>query len=250
MKDLTFIEDGNSTYLDDNIVNFERVRMVHVILSDIHQIQRSGGYNFEKIDAVGSYLSYHLIHLDESEIYKRSKNCELHSAPSPDIHTALKKKSKSFGNLFEYSNSKKEEQRKEIPAEQQQLEGKESAHRLLPPEMKPLMRSMNQSSFLMACGTGVLVSNDHQPNNRASVSFGTPLASLLQQQLQAEEANYKLEQNAVTETLDLASSPKEKLQNKSKSFGSMMMVFNSKLSRTQSSGNKSISIEITPPQRN
>jgi hypothetical protein len=59
LTDLTFIEDGNSNYLDienrTDIINFEKMRRVSVVIEKI-VIYQQQPYNFTKLDSIFNYI--------------------------------------------------------------------------------------------------------------------------------------------------------------------------------------------------
>jgi hypothetical protein len=66
-----------------NLINFEKRKLVHQILSKIEESQNIG-YNFKQVPELEKILQ-NLPQLDEKEMYKRSLECEPRHATKKDI---------------------------------------------------------------------------------------------------------------------------------------------------------------------
>jgi hypothetical protein len=75
LKDLTFIEDGNNNFMGTGVVNFQKMRMVADVITEIQQAQQSK-FGFQKNLRILAYLMYGLTIWDEEAIYSKSKQCE------------------------------------------------------------------------------------------------------------------------------------------------------------------------------
>jgi len=73
LHDLTFIEDGNPDYLDENntAINFEKMRMIAGVFLNIQKYQQQQ-YNFKEISTIREYLNNTLVIHTEEELYKLS----------------------------------------------------------------------------------------------------------------------------------------------------------------------------------
>jgi hypothetical protein len=90
LRDLTFIEDGNPDYVeDDQFMNFEKMRMLSGVLSTIAKYQRVP-YNFEPVPVVQEYiLAGTGVNLSDSALHKYSLLCEASSNGSGSGHSTL-----------------------------------------------------------------------------------------------------------------------------------------------------------------
>ena len=109
LTDLTFIGDGNDSYLDEErgIVNFEKMRKETHVIKDIMLYQQNP-YNFNVVEIIRSYFNYIIETkehcLSEKENFKLSRQYEpksmiesLNSKFSISKKLSLKKrKSKKF----------------------------------------------------------------------------------------------------------------------------------------------------------
>jgi len=77
LRDLTFIEDGNPDFVeDDQFMNFEKMRMLNGVLSSISKYQ-SVQYNFEPVPSVQEYIiSGTNVNLSDASLHKYSLLCE------------------------------------------------------------------------------------------------------------------------------------------------------------------------------
>jgi len=77
LKDLTFIEDGNMTYLEESVVNFQKMRMLAGIFKSISEFQRHS-YNFTPVPQLQKYLLHGVApEQNDNELYKLSYQCEI-----------------------------------------------------------------------------------------------------------------------------------------------------------------------------
>mmetsp|Transcript_19709 Transcript_19709/g.50031 ORF Transcript_19709/g.50031 Transcript_19709/m.50031 type:complete len:633 (-) Transcript_19709:72-1970(-) len=83
LKDLTFIEDGNPDYLAQNLINFEKMRMISKVFQDIQRFQEVQ-YCLKEVPVIQKWLDLKLTNtLDEKELYNISVKCEPGSRGSP-----------------------------------------------------------------------------------------------------------------------------------------------------------------------
>eukprot|EP00026_Physarum_polycephalum_P004383 Phypoly_transcript_04401.p1 GENE.Phypoly_transcript_04401~~Phypoly_transcript_04401.p1 ORF type:complete len:543 (+),score=73.34 Phypoly_transcript_04401:306-1934(+) len=80
LRDLTFIEDGNPDFVeDDQFLNFEKMRMLNSVLSSIAKYQ-SVPYNFEPVPCIQEYIiSATTVNLSDASLHKYSLLCEASS---------------------------------------------------------------------------------------------------------------------------------------------------------------------------
>lgn len=77
LRDLTFTEIGNPTYLDENlkIINYEKFRMLSDIILDFKKYQQVL-YHFEPVIQIQTMLRYSIPTMDEDEQYQISISLE------------------------------------------------------------------------------------------------------------------------------------------------------------------------------
>lgn len=77
LRDLTFIEVGNPTYLDKEkrMINYDKFRMLAAVIEDICKYQQIP-YPFEPMDDVITSLRISMLTLDEDELFNTSKIVE------------------------------------------------------------------------------------------------------------------------------------------------------------------------------
>lgn len=73
-RDLTFIEDGNQTFVENGLINFEKQVMVAGVVADVFKFQKVV-YPFEPNPTVQAFLQ-HLLVLNSQTLYKQSLLCE------------------------------------------------------------------------------------------------------------------------------------------------------------------------------
>src|SRR4051812_28843670 len=83
LMDLTFIEEGNPDRLKNNLINFEKRKLVYTILSKIEQFQNVS-YNFQRVPEIEELLK-NLAQKSEKETYSLSLVCEPRNATKKDI---------------------------------------------------------------------------------------------------------------------------------------------------------------------
>jgi len=71
LTDLTFLNDGNSKYLDSGLINFDKCRRVSAVIQEIIQYQQTP-YCLLSVDDIQTYLHTVDIINDEEVIYKMS----------------------------------------------------------------------------------------------------------------------------------------------------------------------------------
>jgi hypothetical protein len=70
LNDLTFIEDGNLTKLNDQLINYEKIQMLSNVILKLKKLT-STTYNFRNEEAIQGYL-HHPPRLSEDEIFEES----------------------------------------------------------------------------------------------------------------------------------------------------------------------------------
>jgi hypothetical protein len=77
LRDLTFIEVGNPTYLDEEktMINFEKFRMLAAVLEDLRSYQQVP-YSFEQNRSVEAAFKHSILTLDPDELYNVSRIVE------------------------------------------------------------------------------------------------------------------------------------------------------------------------------
>eukprot|EP01119_Soliformovum_irregulare_P009186 TRINITY_DN22377_c0_g1_i1.p1 TRINITY_DN22377_c0_g1~~TRINITY_DN22377_c0_g1_i1.p1 ORF type:complete len:657 (-),score=173.64 TRINITY_DN22377_c0_g1_i1:8-1909(-) len=75
LKDLTFVQDGNSNFDADGRVNFYKMRMISSMFKDMKKCQQSN-FNFKKDIEVLSFLKFGMRIRDEEEIWTLSQRCQ------------------------------------------------------------------------------------------------------------------------------------------------------------------------------
>jgi len=78
LRDLTFIEDGNDTYLNEEtkLINYEKMKMLATTFAKIHQYQQVA-YKFDAHPGVVEYLTKaRVIIQNDEELRKCSLSCE------------------------------------------------------------------------------------------------------------------------------------------------------------------------------
>lgn len=80
LRDLTFIEDGNPDFVeDDAFLNFEKMRMLAGVLSTVAKYQQVA-YNFEPVPVIQEYIiSGTAVNLNDAALHKYSLLCEASS---------------------------------------------------------------------------------------------------------------------------------------------------------------------------
>ncbi|KAI8815016.1 ras guanine nucleotide exchange factor domain-containing protein [Cladochytrium replicatum] len=84
LKDLTFAEDGNQTFLPPECihVNFQKFRMISGMLEQVSELQRRR-YDFAPEEQMQWFLVEGWIVLDDAELYEQSKICEPRLSAAP-----------------------------------------------------------------------------------------------------------------------------------------------------------------------
>ena len=77
LKDLTFLDVGNSRYLDEdsNIINFDKYRMIGSIITELRNFQQIP-YKFEADVVCQQLLRFAIIPFDEDNLYEISRILE------------------------------------------------------------------------------------------------------------------------------------------------------------------------------
>jgi len=102
LRDLTFLEVGNATYLDEEkkIINFDKFRMLAAVLADIEAYQ-GVPYLFEPVPAVQYSLRHSLLTLDPDELFNLSRIVEPSSLKRTSIAQVVRKeRNRSGSNLL------------------------------------------------------------------------------------------------------------------------------------------------------
>jgi len=100
LTDLTFTEDGNSNYLKvqdgrEDIVNFEKMRRVAVLIKDICTYQQTP-YNFEKVPLIYDFFAGDLPFEDDNSLFRRSRVLEPPDVNNPGQVITPKKAKKTI----------------------------------------------------------------------------------------------------------------------------------------------------------
>ena len=84
LRDITFIEVGNSTFLkkDKKMINYDKFRMLAAVLQDVRKYQQVP-YPFEPILEIQTPLRVSMLTLDEDQLFNLSKIIEPSSLNSP-----------------------------------------------------------------------------------------------------------------------------------------------------------------------
>jgi len=77
LRDLTFIEDGNPDFVeDDSLLNFEKMRMISGVLNQVRKYQ-SVPYMFEPVPTIQEYIvNGTAVNLSDDALHKYSLLCE------------------------------------------------------------------------------------------------------------------------------------------------------------------------------
>ena len=101
LKDLTFLDIGNSKYLDEaeTKLNFDKLRMIAKVISEVHNFQKIP-YQFEEITAIQKLLFSIVTPFDEDQLYNISRILE---PPAPkgakkEVNTSLMGKIRKKAN--------------------------------------------------------------------------------------------------------------------------------------------------------
>eukprot|EP01102_Stenamoeba_stenopodia_P001613 TRINITY_DN1144_c0_g1_i1.p1 TRINITY_DN1144_c0_g1~~TRINITY_DN1144_c0_g1_i1.p1 ORF type:complete len:605 (-),score=138.63 TRINITY_DN1144_c0_g1_i1:105-1919(-) len=88
LRDLTFVEDGNETFLNSTkIVNYEKMRMLSTILNEIKELQTQQ-YNIQQDKSILQYLLVdRVIYLTDDELRQESLLCEISKRHSMSVDT-------------------------------------------------------------------------------------------------------------------------------------------------------------------
>jgi hypothetical protein len=100
LRDLTFIEDGNPDFVeDDSLMNFEKMRMISNVLSTISKYQKVP-YNFEPVPVIQDYIiNGTAVNLSDSALHKYSLLCEASSLSGGGTLGAVKEEPKKTKRL-------------------------------------------------------------------------------------------------------------------------------------------------------
>lgn len=92
LRDITFIEVGNSSYLDADmkVINYDKFRMLAAVLQDIRKYQQIP-YPFDPLPELQTPLRVSMLTLDEDQLFNLSRIVE----PSA-LQSTRKKSSSSF----------------------------------------------------------------------------------------------------------------------------------------------------------
>uniref|UniRef100_A0A7S4I1Z5 Ras-GEF domain-containing protein n=1 Tax=Vannella robusta TaxID=1487602 RepID=A0A7S4I1Z5_9EUKA len=73
LRDLTFLEVGNPTYLDEakRMINYEKFRMIANVFQDFQKYQRIR-YDFEEVKRVQTAIRYSMVAIDAKQLHKLS----------------------------------------------------------------------------------------------------------------------------------------------------------------------------------
>lgn len=88
LRDLTFVEDGNETFLNSTkIVNYEKMRMLSTILNELTTLQTQN-YNIQQDKSILQYLlTDRVVYLTDDELRQESLLCEISKRHSMNVDT-------------------------------------------------------------------------------------------------------------------------------------------------------------------
>jgi len=97
LRDLTFLEVGNPTYLNEEkgIINFDKFRMLAAVLADVQAFQ-SVPYEFEALPSIQMALRHSLITLDPDQLYNLSRIVEPSTIKNSSSSVVVKKRGSSI----------------------------------------------------------------------------------------------------------------------------------------------------------
>eukprot|EP01113_Clastostelium_recurvatum_P049806 TRINITY_DN928_c0_g1_i4.p1 TRINITY_DN928_c0_g1~~TRINITY_DN928_c0_g1_i4.p1 ORF type:complete len:1284 (+),score=384.18 TRINITY_DN928_c0_g1_i4:97-3948(+) len=75
LTDLTFINDGNPTFLPNGMVNFDKCRRLAAVVQEIQQYQQTP-YCLELVDYIQAFITSVPVGLGDEDVYKRSLEIE------------------------------------------------------------------------------------------------------------------------------------------------------------------------------
>jgi hypothetical protein len=77
LRDLTFIEDGNSNHMGvETEINFLKMRLLSKVFKSVTHYQQAASYMFTPVPQLQQYLLEGVTVLNETELYKMSYQCE------------------------------------------------------------------------------------------------------------------------------------------------------------------------------
>lgn len=83
--DLTFIEDGNPSFVSGGLINFGKRRLVYNVVESIKRFQ-GVAYNLRLVDEISTFFNLSgLRRLDDKELYQHSLTIEPRNAERSDI---------------------------------------------------------------------------------------------------------------------------------------------------------------------
>ena len=74
LSDLTFMEDGNPDFVKDNLINFEKRKLIYSVIAEVARYQ-SQPYAFPVLEPIFTFLT-ELPSFSEKEMYKLSLTYE------------------------------------------------------------------------------------------------------------------------------------------------------------------------------
>ncbi|KAJ6253909.1 guanine nucleotide exchange factor [Anaeramoeba flamelloides] len=77
LSDLTFIEDGNGDYTNNNLINFQKCSLLSDVILKINNCKKQS-YNFKPNTQIQNYLKNFIYEKDEGKNYKKSLQLEEH----------------------------------------------------------------------------------------------------------------------------------------------------------------------------
>src|SRR5687768_1540978 len=84
LQDLVFIEDGNQTWTDEGLLNFDKISIFAKVLQPIRAFQQTP-YRLFPIPFLQDYLMHKLILLDDNTLDEESFKRELKPMGSPKV---------------------------------------------------------------------------------------------------------------------------------------------------------------------
>eukprot|EP00005_Dracoamoeba_jomungandri_P003031 CAMPEP_0174260506 /NCGR_PEP_ID=MMETSP0439-20130205/9795_1 /TAXON_ID=0 /ORGANISM="Stereomyxa ramosa, Strain Chinc5" /LENGTH=463 /DNA_ID=CAMNT_0015344761 /DNA_START=92 /DNA_END=1483 /DNA_ORIENTATION=+ len=88
LRDLTFVEEGNNTYSEDNLINYDKIQLVGQVIREVQWFQENCKYSGMELSTVPTTIKYlkKLRGLNEEQLTARSRECEavVVNQPIPD----------------------------------------------------------------------------------------------------------------------------------------------------------------------
>ena len=78
LRDLTFVEEGNNTITEDNLINYEKIELVGQVIREVQYFQYHSQYPGLILSDVASTVKYlkKLRGLRQEQLDEKSRQCE------------------------------------------------------------------------------------------------------------------------------------------------------------------------------